>query len=210
MYAVHAIRAIRANHSRQTTESSSKTPFFDRLDDSVLSNIVGYVGDGHYRFVAGINRRFRDTYSHVFPENTNTQINTSTIKHATICWEEWNHTFFSKECAVCCSAARDGDIAMLQSLRSPPFNCLWDAGICPVAAVYGHLHVIQWCRDNGCPWDAKVCAFAAWNGHLRVIQWCHENGCPWDEDTCMMAAENGHLQVLQWCRAHKCPWPRDM
>ena len=47
---------------------------------------------------------------------------------------------------------------------------------------------------------------AAMGGHLEVLQWARANGCPWDEKTCMHAAEGGHLEVLQWARANGCPW----
>eukprot|EP00611_Tribonema_gayanum_P027248 TRINITY_DN6676_c0_g1_i1.p1 TRINITY_DN6676_c0_g1~~TRINITY_DN6676_c0_g1_i1.p1 ORF type:complete len:161 (-),score=27.16 TRINITY_DN6676_c0_g1_i1:34-516(-) len=43
---------------------------------------------------------------------------------------------------------------------------------------------------------------AAERGHLHMLQWLRQNNCPWDRLTCSSAAENGHLEVLQWARAN--------
>ena len=47
-----------------------------------------------------------------------------------------------------------------------------------MAAVNGHLEVLQWLRANGCPWNANTCAWAARNGHLELMNWARVNGCP--------------------------------
>jgi hypothetical protein len=47
---------------------------------------------------------------------------------------------------------------------------------------------------------------AALRGHIVVLQWAHDNGCPWDEETCGQAAYFGHSDILQWARANGCPW----
>ena len=52
------------------------------------------------------------------------------------------------------------------------------------AALNGHLHVLQWARENGCPWNEETCAHAAMKGHLEVLKWAREHHCPWDEVTC--------------------------
>jgi hypothetical protein len=45
-----------------------------------------------------------------------------------------------------------------------------------MAAVRGHLAVLQWAHANGCPWAANTCALAVKHGHLDVLQWAQENG----------------------------------
>jgi len=76
---------------------------------------------------------------------------------------------------------------------------------CAYAAEGGHLHILQWARENGCPWDKYTCAEAAEGGHFHILQWARENGCSWDEWTCAGAAEGGHLTILQWARENGCP-----
>jgi hypothetical protein len=51
---------------------------------------------------------------------------------------------------------------------------------------------------------------AAMGGHLHVLQWARAHHCPWDERTIGMAAQGGHLEVLQWAQEHGCPAPADL
>jgi hypothetical protein len=49
-------------------------------------------------------------------------------------------------------------------------SCMW-------AASEGHLHVLQWLREDGATWDSCViCAEECGNNH--VVEWARENGCP--------------------------------
>ena len=51
--------------------------------------------------------------------------------------------------------------------------------MCELAAVAGHLAVLQWARAHDCPWDKNTCEDeAARVAHLAVLQWARENGCP--------------------------------
>ena len=46
---------------------------------------------------------------------------------------------------------------------------------------------------------------AAVGGHLKVLQWLRANGCPWDKDTLTIARTRGHLEVEKWAMANGCP-----
>ncbi len=49
--------------------------------------------------------------------------------------------------------------------------------LCTWAAFNGHLHVLQWLRDDGATWDSHViCAEEC--GYDYVVEWAKENGCP--------------------------------
>lgn len=48
--------------------------------------------------------------------------------------------------------------------------CPWDRWTCILAATYGRLHIIQWCRKHDCPRDECECAFATENGHFQTLQ----------------------------------------
>ncbi len=131
-------------------------------------------------------------------------------------------------CKPLVSAAKCGSIPLViwyHNLLKYPLNNY----LCPVAAQYGHLSLLQWLRNSTASpseqtrlgswlkwiglikssiphWDESTCAAAAFGGHLSLLQWVRENGCPWDEETCWAAASGGHLPVLQWIRTQGCPW----
>ena len=59
------------------------------MDDiRIIKHILSFVGRNQYRFVAAINKGFKEAYLELFPENKTTHRNASTEKHARICWEE--------------------------------------------------------------------------------------------------------------------------
>jgi hypothetical protein len=67
----------------------------------------------------------------------------------------------------------------------------------------GHLHVLQWIRDQKppCPWDRNACSAAAKNGHLDVIKWLRSQDppCPWNSYTCRnIASRFQYFDVVQW------------
>ena len=73
------------------------------------------------------------------------------------------------------------------------------------------MHVLRFVRRAyGCPWDGSVCANAASAGHLHVLQWLRENCCPWDKMTTAWAELNGHAAVLEWAVANGCDHSKDL
>ena len=205
------------------TSVSAIVVAFENVD--ILQKIVSFVGAKQYRFVAAVNPLFREAYLSTFPGNKVTRLNASTEAHARICWDELDHTDSAHRVSLCASAARHGNLSVLQFFfanygRKSRFlhilrwhrknKSLWDELTCSNAALNGHWEVLQWCREKDCPWDVRTCSNAARNGHLDILKWCRKNGCPWDEFTCAQAARNGHLNVLQWCREKDCPWDKDI
>ena len=169
------------------TLSSVETTFctqhpLDNLD--LLKEILLFVGPNQFRFIAGINPRFRDAYQETFPDHTFTYWNASTMENAKFCRDELIYfdpilyylPDHNPEIQLCRSAARHGNLRVLQFLRALDFE--WDERVCASAARYGHLEVLQWCREHGCPWDATTCKCATLNGYWNVLQWCRANGCP--------------------------------
>jgi hypothetical protein len=45
---------------------------------------------------------------------------------------------------------------------------------------------------------AESCMFAAWEGHLHVLQWLREDGATWDSRVISCAEEHGVVQLC--CR----------
>lgn len=87
-------------------------------------------------------------------------------------------------------------------------NFAWDSGgyTCGIAAMWGHLEMLQWAMSKGSACYAIVCAVAAERGDLPMLEWARANNVPWDESVCTAAAKCGHLGVLQWAREHGAPW----
>lgn len=84
--------------------------------------------------------------------------------------------------AVCCAAAKNGDLSMLQWLFSSGFATV-SYFVSSDAAAGGHLAVLEWLHGNGwCEW--KMCTFyaAACHGHLHVLRWMVAHGFPWSAE----------------------------
>ena len=102
------------------------------------------------------------------------------------------------------SAARRGQLDMLQYLFenkvvATPYLFPIDA-----AAAAGHLEVVQWLHrhtETKCTEQAMV--DAAGKGYLHIVQWLHANrteGCSHLAMDC--AARYGHLDVVKWLHAN--------
>jgi hypothetical protein len=165
-------------------------------DEFLLQNIMHYVGDYQFQFLATVNRSFYQAYTTVFAQNQ-TYYNDTTMEHAKVCYGcEWNHD-------SCAAAAKRGHWNVLKWAHEN--ECPWDTQTCANAAEGRHFDVLKWCHENGCPWDAQTCAYVAKHGNLEVLKWCHENGCPWDEHTCDNASENNREHVLRYACENGCP-----
>jgi len=65
------------------------------------------------------------------------------------------------------------------------------------AAVYGHLHILEWLHTFG-RFDDNCVVAAANNGHLHILEWLHNNEYPIDQTDYTIAAQNGHLHIIEW------------
>ncbi|KAL6080170.1 Ankyrin repeat domain-containing protein 60 [Balamuthia mandrillaris] len=78
------------------------------------------------------------------------------------------------------AAARRGDLALLQKLRSMVSPSCWDESMSQAigwtASQHGHLHVLKWAHEQGIPLDWGVCAHAP---NVHVLKWARENGLSW-------------------------------
>jgi hypothetical protein len=109
---------------------------------------------------------------------------------------------------ACKSAARKGDLAVLQWLHNHGWPIT--VGVYCCAAARGHIHILQWLRDNGHNCDGTVCVAAAQRERLDVLQWLHARGYPWHSQTLPAAAGTGNIEMLQWLRANGCIWGVDI
>jgi len=69
--------------------------------------------------------------------------------------------------------------------------------ICTSAAQTGRLKMLQFLRADGWPWDNETTRVAAMNGHLDVLQWCIQQGCPFEITSHLILASLicGHAMI---------------
>lgn len=227
--------ARRSQQDTATTLAATTTPVSSLLDEIITDHIFGFVGVGHYRFVAGTNRKFRDLYT-AFLKHTNAgpSVECSSTYRSIV--ESVSRTelllketpgddvvcllkaaYKYNKCPVGMRLPRKRvldfiavNAACSGSLKVLHWACchgyFLDVTCCYAAAAGGHLELLQWARRNGCEWNSSTCSAAARGGHLKVLKWARQKGCDWDSHTCSEAASGGHLEVLQWARRNGCEW----
>ena len=72
--------------------------------------------------------------------------------------------------------AADGNLYLIKTFVKLGFK-IKHKNILQNAALYGHLEILKWARENGCEWDQQVCSYAASIGHFEILKWARENGC---------------------------------
>ena len=98
---------------------------------------------------------------------------------------------------VCVAAAKGGNVACLQYVRS--LGCRWNSKTCSEAAANGHIECLRYAHEEGCDWDEETCLSAASGGHIACLRYAREHGAEWDETlVCEVAADGGHLECLQY------------
>lgn len=108
---------------------------------------------------------------------------------------------------------RRGSSGSQQNL--PLFHWDHETRVFTAAAGAGHLHVLQWLKDQrqntGTGWNFSTIAAAAGAGHLSVLKWLRsqEPPCRWEVSACRQAARYGHIHVLEWMLLQPDPAPID-
>ena len=183
---------------------------FDNMD--VLQLIVSFVGDYQYRFVAAVNRSFRAAYANEFRNNTITYIDTSTVAHAKICYEELNSdtmsdaSFDSWGDSFACDDDDDDDEDDCGCGNG--CGCGWrlelnrECILCRSAAKHNNLAALMYLKSEDCAWDARTCAAAAHEGNFDLLAWAIEHHCRWDLRTVRLVATHDCFDVLQWVIEH--------
>jgi hypothetical protein len=198
---------------------SITNPFL-QLDDNIIVTIFNFLGPGHYRYIVA-NKHLQHCYLEAFPgqKEVHAKNALASIPCANIASQEASQWWINGRLAGYCDS-----LGRWQPCVQNP-----EASICPMAARYGKLEILQWCRARNFPWQEihvrdpwfdtrfpegwqsyvwrdHTCEAAARNGHLNILIWARRNHCPWDERTCAAAALGGHLHVLTWAQENGCPW----
>jgi len=198
----------------------------DALGWDELSEVCSFLS-GDYRFIAAVNRTFRELAKTSSDGSCRTDVNKiisvdcMKIYHGEGAggrFDRWHVSRIGsrtgsipllqwsgvRDALSCAEAAGNGHLRALAWLRSA--HCPWDWRTCARAAGGGHTAVLKYAAAQGCPRDASACSYAALGGHAGTLERAVLDGFPWDERTCANAALRGHAGVLEWARGRGCPW----
>jgi len=104
-------------------------------------------------------------------------------------------------------ACASGNMELLEYLLD---RIVWNPWMCAMAARYGHMDVLIWCREHKCPWDAETCANAARGNHLHILKYARSMNCPWDSRTHNYARHyHRDSEMFEWIRDNKAPMDKN-
>ena len=183
------------------------------LPDALFSKCLSFVGVGHFIYVAGTCRSFRDTYKTCLQLTESKS--TATDFDATV----ESVSRLKMKLLELNIDVHDYEDKLIFGEHMQIINDFW-AGVIRRAAYKGNQDVLTWTKNsNPGKWidrcegwlglSASPCNAAARGGQLKVLQWLRSDAggkCPCNETTCAAAAKNGQLEVLDWLRQKGCPW----
>ena len=223
MVAGSAAKNSRQKRSKYVKLQPKPDPFHLLTDDGMLFPIFEFIGPYHFRFVAGVSRRWRRLYTQFQQEELRkrvqdrldfmTLISTTITSAASIAESVSRAKIFMDDTKTL--TGRFFEAIEIQENGSQKMKDDWFSILPPkpsgylcdhVAVQYGQLEILQLAIANGCTCNEMTSYLAAGMGQLDILRWLRENGCPWDQRVCNSAAANGHLDVLQWARETGCPW----
>ncbi len=180
----------------------------DDLPPEVVRLIFTFLGSGHFRFIGGTSRFFRELYlsTIVGSESTTTIENVVSSVSCVELYLQEAGTDVPRLRDILNAAASYGRLDILEWAHQRGYSHACSKATSACAAKQGQLRALIWLHDHGCELSSEVCDNAAKHGHLNILQWARANECKWDEDMCAYAAEGGNLNILQWARANGCPW----
>jgi hypothetical protein len=183
--------------------------------DLWIHKILPFLGPGHFIFVAGVNKRFKQLYQQYFARlQAKEGVPTIYADVGTRIWQTreipatptstfFGAAFYSVSCA--------------EFWKKNKGQHEEDVNFCRVFARVGKGDLLQWALQN-IPKE-KSCheiyhRDAARAGNLGLMKRLHEIAPPdpeWTEWTYgwTLAAGAGHLGILKWLHQIGCPWPHD-
>lgn len=78
-----------------------------------------------------------------------------------------------------------------------------------VAANNGHLHMLEWLKENRFLFECGALTEAAVSSKqssLEVLKYLRSANSPWSSNVCIRAVEYGRLDILLWAVSNGCPW----
>jgi hypothetical protein len=195
------------------------------LEDQILQSVFGYVGPGHWRFVAPVCSLWKGLYSQVAAQELTAHA-VHSRKRSIICLPQ--HTLFSSAFASSSrlrlahaagvhhpseawqyAAGRFADIETLATARE--LGITFDTAAMKGAAAVGALAKVQWLHTQGnCQLGDYISAFAAQSGSVPLLDWLKQQGVAFTAQACYHAALNNQRAALQYLHAQGCPWNADV
>ena len=111
---------------------------------------------------------------------------------------------------VCVCATQSGQLEVLKYLREEA-KAPWDFFTAKLAALNGHLHILEYLVESNHNQFEYACEDAARNGHLDCLKYLRETAkAPWDEVAVKVAHNNEHTECLQYLLDNDCPLPEGL
>jgi hypothetical protein len=128
------------------------------LPDHVLSKCFSFLGDGHYRFVSGTCRWFRDVYSEKYGENKT--------------------TFWENVISVACANLVFEDYKLLEKPQDEVKLAMGEINFNAVRI--GKVDMLQWSLENGYAWNDITISWVGESGHaVKVLEWAESSNVEW-------------------------------
>jgi hypothetical protein len=201
---------VMATYVQKRSSASSSDPL---LNISILEIVLGYVGPGHYLFVASVSQWWREVYTSMTSQeiafytihgcncpiciSPTTLISSAFTSLSRVKLAHNNWLDCSSE-AYQHAAGRHADVAILATAHS--LGMQYTDTVMAGAAQSNKLAELQFLRGQGCPWPCGMIETAASSGYFELLRWCHEHGCQWEQHSkpLCFAAQSGNVELLAW------------
>jgi hypothetical protein len=194
----------------------------------ILHHILGYVGPGHWLFLALVSAEWREAYLRVPPLRIRVVDEIHADYKVLVCPPQMTlarAAFASQSCLRLAHksgmpltaayesslqhiAGRHGDEETLQAAQE--LGLVLSVKAVEGAAEAGCMHKVQWLCQQ--PSVSTACVGnltrpAAKGGNVAILSWLAGQGYGFGEYDLQAAAEGGHVPAMQYLRTHGCEWP---
>jgi hypothetical protein len=213
--------------------ANSANPLCNR---GILDHVLGYVGPGHWLFLALVNEEWQQAYLRVPsiririvdelrcedkllvypPQMTLARAAFASQSRLRLAHESGFSLAVGCESSQQFIAGRYADEEALAAAQE--LGLVLSEKAVVGAAEAGCLHKVQWlCQQLSVSAAdlGNLTSHAVKGGSVAVLSWLAELdysfdtddwGAAWSESACRIAAANGHLEALQWLRQSGYPW----
>lgn len=193
----------------------------DSISDEILTNgILPFIGNYHFRYIAGINRQFYKSYTALYPSKETYVFNGNMASlfdtsidgipaDIQLCLDEidketlLNVLHDDRIITLHKIAATNGNVKLLKYLQDT-YQYLFGLRnkVSKKSSSCNQIKDVKWRQGR-----RSFCATAALHGRLDLLEIGRcQYDFPWDAETCSNAALHGHWHILKFAYQHKCPW----
>jgi hypothetical protein len=196
------------------------------LNSSILEIIFGYVGPGHWLFLATLSKSCKESYLsiqqrriHFWDEDRHIYVTVCGTSHITLT----SAAFSSSSCFRLAvehgmqlpsnNSRRQqriaGEHSSLETLKvALQLGLNMTDAVVQGAAESGSLAKLNWLHtEHGCQFNADTVFAAAKTGQLDICKFLvADHGCPLLQRACYIAISRDYTELLNWLREQGCPW----